>query len=166
MKIDFLDDKCLTITRDTRFGICDDDDKQPAYVNKDVDERKWIAKIDNAQGLEVWFRAIDNCIALFREKGEMISRCDAMLTYEGTIVFIELKDKVGGWKAEGIAQIEETLRLFIENHGDYYYSFKKKRAFIANRRHPNFHVIENETMRRFSSQFGIWLGIRATIKVS
>jgi hypothetical protein len=167
MKLDFFKTDCQTITNQQRFGICDDEDitkKTPAYVNTD-DESKWIAIVLNEHSKEILFTAIDNCIDMFRENGEMESRCDAMLTCEDSLILIELKNKVSDWKASGIDQIEATLIRLIENHETFYYSFRKRKAYVANRRHPKFQVIENATMRKFSTEYKIWLDIQATIKV-
>ena len=109
------------------------------------------------------FGILDNCIHVLRDNGEMDSQCDAMMTYNETIVFVELKNKRKDWKSEGIDQIEATLIRFIDNHTKYYYGFKKKKAFVANRKHPNFHEIENETMARFFGKYKIRLDIQAEI---
>lgn len=168
MRIDFLNAECQTVTNGQRFGICDDDDKTvktPAYINTD-DESKWIATVVNTASKEVIFTAIDNCIEIFRENGEMDNRCDVMLTCDENFILVELKNKASDWKSSGIDQIEATLIRLIENHEAYYYSFKKRKAYVANKRHPSFQVLENATMRRFSTQYKIWLDIQATIKLS
>lgn len=168
MTIDFFKTECRTVTNEQRFGICDDDDKAektPAYVNTD-DANKWIATVLNNASKEVLFTAIDNCIEVLRASGETESRCDAMLTTDELLILVELKNKVSDWKSSGIEQIESTLIQLIENNADYYYGFKKRKAYIANKRHPNFHVVENAVMRRFSTEYKIWLDIQATIKIS
>ncbi len=168
MSVDFFKADCQVITTEQRFGICDDADikeKTPAYINTD-DESKWIAIVLNDSSKEIIVTAIDNCIDMFRENGEMDSRCDVMLTCGDSLILIELKNKVSDWKSSGIEQIESTLIRLIENHEAYYYSFKKRKAYVANRRHPRFQVVENALMRRFSTQYKIWLDIQGTIKVS
>lgn len=167
MSIDFFKTACQTITNQQKFGICDDEDiseKTPAYINTN-DESRWIAVVLNEHSKDILFTAIDNCIDVFRENGEMESRCDVMLTCENSLILVELKNKASDWKASGIDQIEATLIRLIENHETYYYSFKKRKAYVANRRHPRFQVIDNEIMRRFSKEYKIWLDIQATIKV-
>src|SRR5580700_10320823 len=104
MSIDFLLEDCSELTREKRFGICDDD-KTPAYIDAGEDEDKWIATVVNNVPKEITFRAIDNCIEILRENGEMESKCDVMMTYENNIVFLELKDKHSDWKSSGIDQI-------------------------------------------------------------
>jgi hypothetical protein len=64
MKVDFFKASCQTVTQETKFGICDDDDndiKTPAYINND-DATKWIAVVINKAAKEITFTAIDNCI--------------------------------------------------------------------------------------------------------
>lgn len=168
MIVDFFKNECRTTTTEQRFGICDDDDKAdktPAYINTD-DESKWIAVVINDNAKEVIFTAIDNCIEVLRASGETESRCDVMLTTDELLILVELKNKASDWKSSGIEQIESTLIRLIENHEAYYYSFKKRKAYVANKRHPSFHVVENATMRRFSTQYKIWLDLQGTINVS
>lgn len=167
MSIDFFKTDCQTITNAQRFGICDDEDahvKTPAYINTD-DESKWIAVVLNERAKEILFTAIDNCIDMFRENGDMESRCDVLLTCADNLILVELKNKNADWLSSGIDQIEATLIRLIENHKAFYYSFKKRKAYVANKRHPNFQVVENSTMRRFSTEYKIWLDIQGTIKV-
>jgi hypothetical protein len=167
MKVDFLKAACQTMTNQPRFGICDDEDtnvKTPAYINTD-DESRWIALVLNPQSKNLVLTAIDNCIEVLRENGDMDSRCDVMLTSDDSLCLIELKNKVSDWKASGIEQIEATLMRLIENHETYYFSFKKRKAYVANKRHPNFQILDNALMKRFSSQYKIWLDIQATIKI-
>ncbi len=167
MSIDFFKTNCQTITNAQRFGICDDEDssvKTPAYINTD-DDSKWIAVVVNDASKEVVFTAIDNCIDIFRENGDMDSRCDVMLTCTDSLLLVELKNKNADWQSSGIDQIEATLIRLIENHEAYYYSFKKRKAYVANKRHPKFQVVENAKIRRFQTKYKIWLDLQATIKI-
>ena len=167
MSIDIFKTACQTVTNEQRFGICYDEDKTvktPAYINTD-DESKWIAVVLNDASKEVIFTAIDNCIDVFRENGDMESRCDVMLTCVDSLILVELKNKASDWISSGIDQIEATLIRLIENHGAYYSSFKKRKAYLANKKHPNFQFIENATMRRFSTEYKMWLDIQGTIKL-
>ena len=163
MIIDFFKADCRQITYETKFGICDEDDKNPAFIDSSVDETKWIAIVLNKNAKKIVFTAIDNCIEILRESGDKGRRCDVMLTCDDSLFLVELKNKISDWKSTGIDQIEATLINLIENHEAYYYRFKKRKAYVANKRHPNFHVIENETMRMFSTKYKIWLDIRAEI---
>jgi hypothetical protein len=167
MKVDFFKASCQTITQETKFGICDDDDKNiktPAYINTD-DASKWIAEVLNESSKTITFTAIDNCIDMIRENGDMEKRCDGMITCEESLFLVELKDKTAHWQSSGIEQIESTLIQLIENNEKYYYGFKRRKAFVANKRHPQFQVVENAVMRRFSTQYKIWLDLRGTIEI-
>ena len=166
MKVNFLSDECVTTTSARYFGICDDDDKRPAYLHFSPGDGLCIAKVTNTSQIPVIFRAIDNCIDVLRDSGDMESRCDVLLECEQNLIFIELKNKLGRWKAEGIDQLEKTLQLIIDSHPEYYSSFKKKRAFVANRKHPNFQEVENETMARFYKKYKVRLEISADIKIN
>lgn len=164
MKVDFFSSKCQTITKEISFGICDNDDSNPAFLDFD-NPTIWIAKISNQKSKEIIFTAIDNCVEIKRKNNEMENRCDTMLEYENNIVFIELKNKRADWIEEGINQIETTLKVFIENNDEYFKNLKTKRAFVTNRKHPNFHTIENETMKRFFYTYKVRLNIQAEILI-
>jgi hypothetical protein len=94
MEIDFFNSQCQSVSNNKRFGLCDEqDNKEPAYL----DERngaKWIAVVENEELKKIHFIAIDNCIDIWRDekKKEMDKRCDGMLWYETSIVFVELKE--------------------------------------------------------------------------
>ena len=75
---------------------------------------------------------IDNCIDILRNNGDMDNRCDAMLSYESNLLFIELKNKRDSWKAEGLEQVEATIQRMLEQNEKYYYNFKKRKAIVAN----------------------------------
>lgn len=165
MAIDFFIQACQTenIT-DKVFGLCDDDDnsvKTPAYISRDVND-KWIAKVNNTSGKSLNFTAIDNCVEIKRDNGDMESRCDAMLTNEDNIVFVELKTKNSDWIKGAVEdQLQTTIDYFKENHD--ISKYKKKRAFVCNRKHPNFQVSYKDLMNQFYKQNGIRLNLEARI---
>lgn len=100
---------------DIHFGICDDKNNTPAYVDR-IEQKKWIAIVENPNQRNIRFTAIDNCIDIRRSNGKMDSRCDAMLDYDENIVFIELKDQRSSWISEGLDQLEATIKSFQANH--------------------------------------------------
>jgi hypothetical protein len=163
MKVDFFQSKCQKKVSASLFGICDDYNIEPAYVSISKSD-KWIASVTNQHKKEVNFIAVDHCIEITRPDGKMESRCDAMLSYDKNIVFVELKDKRKDW-SNGFDQIEQTLICFIENHGSFYWRQQRRRAFLANKSHPNFHVTSNEQDRKFYSRYKIRLNIEATIEI-
>jgi hypothetical protein len=164
MPIDFFKVQCLTNTIEIKFGICDDDNELPAYLDS-LDENSWIATIINSDAKMVTFTAIDKCVDFPLIDGKMPSRCDAMLTCDNCLYVIELKNKRANWQSSGIEQLEATIRNLIEELGHTYNTYRLRKAFVANRRHPSFHVIENETMERFRDLYKVRLDLKATIKI-
>ena len=119
MKINFFKDDCLTTTSSTRFGILDGEDGAPAFL--EFDEMKtWVAQVENAQGLEVNFYALDGCVEVLNPDGSDAKRCDCFLTLENAsrneLILIELKEKMSRWMEEGIMQLKATIDLFNENY--------------------------------------------------
>ncbi|MGV6946777.1 hypothetical protein [Sphingobacterium kyonggiense] len=165
MKLDFYDAKCQSAGIDLQlFGICDDEDGKKAYVDSDQDN-KWIATVLNSRQLPITFTAIDNCIEILRDNGEMENRCDGMLTYPDNIVFIELKNqRTGGWIGDGLDQIETTIIHFKANHK--LNDIKYKRAFVANKRKIYFHVLDTERKRRFFDKYRVRIHVGGDIKIA
>lgn len=164
----FLKSTCQTKTNAALFGICDDNNQPeaPAYLN-DTDSNTWTAEVRNDQEIEVTFTAIDNCIPIFRENGEMESRIDGLLTYNSNnsdrLIFIELKIVRENWIPDGIQQLENTIELFSAQND--LSSYKKRRAFLANKKHPKFKYSHKETMQAFKNKTGVRLIISANIKL-
>lgn len=161
MSIDFFVAKCQTENiRDKEFGICDDEDeaiKTPAYVNMDHPE-KWIAIVKNLSDKSINFTAVDNCVEVTREDGTTDFRCDAMLTNEDHIVFVELKDQKARWITHAVdEQLQTTIDNFKANHD--LSKYKYKRAFVCNKKSPNFRVSYKEKMNAFYIKNGIRLNL-------
>ena len=149
--------ECLSITQEKKFGICDDNDKSPAYINSD-NEKIWIAHVKNEKELEIQFTAIDNCIKIKKENGDDESSCDGMLRYNSNIVFVELKNKRKSWITDGAKQLLISIKIFFENNEINMY--KKKMAFLCNSQHPHFHYGHQELMQKFSNETN---GVRLVI---
>lgn len=162
MPIDFDEKYCQSNTAAEKFGLIDNEDSTPARICFD-DNEKWNATVVNKNAIPLIFTAIDHCIEIFRDDGNMESRCDGMLNYKDNIIFVELKNVGGGWITEGIEQLEKTIEIYKENHD--LAVLRKRRAVVANRRHPNFHTISNEIMQRFYSKHKVRLHIGGTIEV-
>jgi len=154
MRVDFFKAVCQKTTSEKKFGLFDAEDKTPAKI-KLTDDSAWNASIMNNGGKTVCFTAIDNCIDVFRENGEMDSRCDCMLTYNSTLLFVELKNKRDSWQAEGLSQIENIAKIMIDEIPNHYYSFQKRKAIVANRRNqfPAFHISNAEQRQYFRSKY-------------
>ena len=119
MPINFSANNCTTQSSQKRFGLCDD--PPPAENVAYIDEQNgsnWIAVVDNERRIEVSFVGIDHCpeIVLTRADGTDDSRCDGMLCYEETVVFVELKDRdiypSRTWLNKAHKQLLSTIRAF------------------------------------------------------
>ncbi len=167
MKVDFFKQECRTITNEMKFGLCDDENnKEPAYINI-TDESTWIATVINDTAKKIEFTAIDNCINIFRENGEMERRCDTMISYENNLLFVELKTKRADWKAEGLNQKEVTINSMLEHNENYYYSFTKRKAIVANSKHrfPSFQDYDTEQREYFKDKYKIRIQYEAEIVI-
>lgn len=165
MSVNFNNDKCQSISKEKLFGLCDDPPpaKNPAYLDE-TDRSKWIAVVVNAHNFIVTFTAIDACIDIFREDGKMAKRCDGMLTYNNKISFVELKDRspLGNeWVKDGEKQLRATISYFEKT--DQANDFLSKKAYIANKRHPEFKNSQLMRMEKFYSETGYVLRIEGQI---
>lgn len=157
MPIDFFADNCTSKSSQKTFGLCDDlpPATNVAYIDE-TDGSKWIAVVENERRIEVSFVGVDNCpeIVLSRADGTTESRCDGMLYYENTIIFVELKDRdiypSKKWLDKAYNQLKSTILVFeqTDEHDD----FPIKKAFIANRARPFFSTGQQERIARFNSE--------------
>jgi hypothetical protein len=162
MGINFFVENCQSQTNQPKFGLCDD---PPAYIDTE-DSNKWIAIVENNQELEVIFTAIDHCIEITRADGTMDSRCDGMLTYDKNVIFVELKERNyrnSVWIEEGDKQLRRTISIFINNYS--LEEFKSKKAYIANRKKPDFQFSHKERMQKFKNDTGFRLLIQQKIVI-
>ena len=112
MSIDFFKAQCQTKTFEIKFGICDDDDELPAYIDN-KDENSWIATVLNENAKNILFTAIDKCIDFPLVDGEMPIRCDVMLTCDNCLYIVELKNKRADWQSSGTEQLESTAKYLM-----------------------------------------------------
>lgn len=166
MSIDFFNAVCQETTSEKKFGLYDAEDKTPAKI-KLTDELTWNATVLNHNSKTIYFTAIDNCINMFRENGEMDSRCDCMLSYNSTLLLVELKNKRDTWQAEGLSQIENVAKRMIKEIPDYYYSFRKRKAIVANKKNqfPAFNSSNAEQRQIFSSKYKMKIQFLAEILI-
>jgi hypothetical protein len=165
MGINFFDPCCQTTTSAIEFGLCDDPPPPnvPAYVDT-TDRDKWIAIVQNPDKINVTFTAIDSCITITRDNGEDGKRCDAMLTYEDKIIFVELKERNSkGWVDYGIKQLTETIDFFWKSHPLNEYS--QKTAYVANKSKPKFQFSQITRIARFKNDTGFRLKIEVNIMI-
>lgn len=166
MSVDFLKTDCQNTTNERKFGLYDAEDKTPVKIEL-TDEDLWNATILNNNRKNILVTAIDNCIDLFRQNGEMDNRCDCMLTYNTTILFVELKNKRDSWQSEGLAQIENVVKIMMKEIPDFYNGFTKRKAIVANRKHqfPSFQESNIEQRQHFSSKYKMRIQFTAEIVV-
>lgn len=158
MPVDFFSRVCQNglssqdISTAAIFGLCDDRPRDRAYLDHTT-PTKWIAIVDNRHQYEVTFTSIDNCIEIRRPDGTLESRCDGMLTYADSIIFVELKEKNRSFLEEGLGQLETTILLFSTAHPTQTYLTRK--AYLANSRHPRFAAGRNARVQQFRDKTGI-----------
>jgi len=166
MSVNFFKADCQKTTSEEKFGLYDAEDKTPAKI-KLTDELTWNATVVNRGGKTVFFTAIDNCIDIFRENGDMDSRCDCMLSYDSTLLLVELKNKRDSWQAEGLSQIENIVKRMVEEISEHYYHFRKRKAIVANRRYqfPAFQTSNDEQRQYFWSKYKMRIQFEAEINI-
>ena len=170
MEIDFFNSQCERVTSEKIFGLCDDkEDNKPAYLDEE-NGAKWIAVVENEQLKKIHFIAIDNCIEIWRDDDpkKMEKRCDGMLWYETSIIFVELKDRVSkkdknAWVEGGEKQLKRTIEYFEKTEQSN--NFREKRAYIANKAHPTFKESQLQRMKSFKQETGYTLRIENRIKI-
>lgn len=164
MSTSFFKADCQNITKERKFGLYDAEDSSPAII-KLSEEESWNATVINDETKEILFTAIDHCIEILRSNGDMDNRCDAMLNYESNLLLVELKNKRDSWQAEGLAQIEATIRRLIAENNTFYFGFKKRKAIVANAKHqfPCFQVANLEQREYFMKTFKARIQFEAEI---
>ncbi|WP_027002559.1 hypothetical protein [Hugenholtzia roseola] len=167
MNIKFFTESCQSRSSKKRFGLCDDPHllQNPAYLDE-IEGAKWIAVVENKRRYEIIFTAIDNCVEIKRTDGKMEKRCDGSLTYEKTIIFIELKQRrtVGNsWIKDAEIQLKSTISKFEETELSDNYTQKK--AYICNSERPIFRAGQMERMEQFYEETGYVLRIEARIRI-
>lgn len=162
MSLDFFQSDCAESSRtNEHIGLCDDDDDSKAYSSID-NNHNWIATIHNSRNKAIVFTPIDNCIEVIHsETNNKESTCDGMLTFEQTLYLVELKNQRGQWKSKAVQQLENTIKIILDNHDLSEYKYKK--AFACNKKHPRFATFENERNKRFFKEYGFRIDIQAKI---
>jgi hypothetical protein len=157
MAIDFFNPRCITVTSENIFGICDVPPATLVFDNSDG----WNVWVDNEAGIEITFTAIDQCLTIPRIDGE---RCEAMITYSDVLTFIELKDRDGGrWAGKSRDQLINTIRLFKRDANIVVY--RRLYGHIANIQRPNFKAGNNSFFQKFEDETGFILRVSDVIKI-
>jgi len=167
MSVNFCKSKCQTNSNRKTFGLCDDPSpaKNPAYIDE-LNGANWIAIVENESQKQITFTAIDNCIEILRTDGKMKQRCDGMLTYNSTVIFVELKDRDAQgntWVEDAIPQLKSTIESFEDAKiAD---NFNKKLAYISNKQHPKFKSTQQRRMDAFYDDTNYVLRIQGRINL-
>lgn len=171
---DFFTGQCANgqpsdrLVHETLFGICDDATKEdePAYVSTNPKaDATWIARVDNRAGYEVTFKSVDKCIPILKGNGTAQSRCDSMLFYAATIIFVELKeqkDTSTKWAFKGSEQVKQTIKDFRESHDT---TGKTLQAYVANRIQPNAQQAHFSIIKNFTKAMKVVLRVEGIIKL-
>jgi hypothetical protein len=165
MKIDFKEAKCQTYSNKKMFGLCDDPPpcQNPAYIDESKGAN-WIGVVENDYRYSVTFTAIDNCISMNRLDGKPAKRCDGVLTYNVSVIFVELKARSAhgnAWVEDAEKQLKSSIEHF--ERSDDSKSFKIKKAYIANSEHPKFKSSQIRRMDQFLIDTGYVLRIENRI---
>jgi hypothetical protein len=165
MSVNFSEKNCQETTNSKLFGLCDDPPPphKPAYIDEN-DGSKWVAVVVNEDMYQLTFTAIDHCITINRPDGKPAKRCDGALTYNSTIIFVELK-QIGAKGSDWIITAEEQLRTTIgyfelEEDAD---NYNNKKAYIASSERPKFRVSQAKRMDQFFDDTGYVLRIENRI---
>jgi hypothetical protein len=166
--ITLSEENCQTRSAKKLFGLCDDPHpaKNPAYIDEG-DGAKWIAVVVNDHSFDVVFTAVDHCIETKRVDGNLDHRCDGVLHYNTTVIFVELKERGArgnDWVVSAEKQLRASIRYFekqINSDG-----FQMKKAYIANKEHPKFKDAQSFRMKKFQDETGYTLRIENRIELT
>ena len=167
MSINFSEAICQSHSNQKLFGLCDDPSPatNPAYIDE-ADGAKRIAVVINEYLYAVTFTAIDHCVEIRREDDTMAKRCDGVLTYQSTVVFVELKERAAlgsGWVIAAEKQLRTSIGYFELTEQAEDYTIKK--AHIANSEHPKFKESQARRMNQFLIDTGYVLRIENRIRL-
>jgi len=162
MSINFTEARCQDHTNKKLFGLRDDVPAERAKMDEN-DGSKWIAVVVNEDRFDVIFTGIDKCIETKRKDGKMDKRCDGVLLYNSTIIFVELKERGAfgnEWVKDGERQLRTTINYFKDTQDS---NYNKKKAYIANSEHPKFKESQIRRMNQFLEDTGYVLRIENRI---
>lgn len=163
MSINFFQNCCKTETNKTEFGLCDDIANSPAYIDEN-DKPKWIGIVNNPNGKDVEFFAIDNCVVIKRNDGTDESKCEGVLKENSNLIFIELKEREGGkWFKKGREQLTITINIFKQNYN--ISNYKSVRAFVCNSLKPISHSGRATNIQQFYDDTGFILKDQQEINI-
>lgn len=162
MAVDFNKAACIENTSANVFGICDDapPSKNPAYLDY-ANSDEWIAWVENDLSKIVTFTAVDHCIDILPANAE---RCDGMLRYDDTIIFVELKDRTSsGWLGKARDQLNSTIDIFKNEVG--LNGLNRFYAYVSNKQRPRFNAANASIAEEFEDNTGFVLQVKEVIKI-
>lgn len=161
MSLNFMDAGCQTHSSRKKFGLCDDPPPaiNPAYIDE-ANGAKWIAVVINEYEYCCTFTAVDNCIDVRKTNGKPDKRCEGILSYNDTVIFVELKQR-GAYGTDWVKTAEEQIRITVGHFEltDAAAEFTKKKAYIANSEQPKFKESQTNRMEKFAEETGYILRI-------
>ena len=173
-RIDFFDERYKQTTNKKEFGLRDDLENQPAYIDELLSNKKdkWFGTIINNKGKEVLFYPVDHCIILKRADDNDALKCEGIIRYDSNkLIFTELKKQNihSDWRKDGEEQIKETLHFFFDNYNKNDFKIK---AWICNKKqltdinyHTQIKAFREETQVLFKLKYKIDLNIQREINV-
>jgi len=147
------------------FGICDDKPHQRAYIDNS-DGQKWTAVISNKFNRKIVFTALDNSIEFNKANGKSESRCEGILTYEETIIFIEIKERTGDaktWARKADTQLRNSISIVLAKVD--LDIFTNKKAYICNRHQKNLNESHAVRTKKFQNETGFILRVDKRINI-
>ena len=160
----FITDEKEPFRTNSIFGLCDNEDENPAYSDTD-DSKNWQATVENSDNLEVQFQSIDKRIVIKDYEGNQESNCDGMLLFSDRLYLVELKVQRRDWRQKAIGQLKNTIHQMKQYNSADLGEFKKKKAFACNKKHPNFSTLEASEKNSFYNETGFRLDVQANIKL-
>jgi hypothetical protein len=155
--------------RNDNFGLYDDESEQtkPAIVVPITDAR-CIARVRNEDERSIYFVPLDKNISASKTDGKKASLCDVLLIVirpesKYDFYLVELKDKDRSWLDKGINQLKSTVLIMKNSYS--LSGLSKKAAYLANKKHPQFHFSHKDEMERFRQETGFRLIIEAEVKI-
>lgn len=162
--VDFIsnhDGNCQSVSARS-FMVCDDQAHSMAYLDLACTGSGAVVKNDALKDLI--FRPIDR--ALYGSNGG--KRCDLMLrtVNKNQLCFVELKDwHVSGWLADGVEQIENTLRDFELSHPGVLNAAHYRSAYVVNLARRGFSRTHLGVMRSFVRKYHVILRVSQPIVI-
>jgi hypothetical protein len=187
MPVNFFDETQKTSSSISQFGLCDDQPpaENPAYIDEQ-NRSSWIGIINNSANEQVDFYPIDHCVPLYRQKKsrtknqilrkihtiiiqcfnlrELESRCDGVLRFCDSLIFVELKMREsGGWLKKGREQLTNTIVKFKQNHD--ITKYHEVEAYVCNSLRPLANTGNTNHIQQFRDETGLILNVQQNIYI-